>query len=136
MRRFVASAAMLVSCTIFVPTAASGQCADSIAISSDSLRSVALRLHPEAASEHRNTYAVITLLFDSRCRLVHHSLGHRRGPDNLASASPDLARYRLSRRGTLALLRATGDQSTLSAKLPSFDDGQPEVVWAFVEGTR
>ena len=135
MRKFLAFATLFLACTILFPASAVAQCTDSVAMSSDSLRSVALRLHPEAASEHRNTYAVITLLFDSRCRLVHHSLGHRRGPNSLAGASPEIARYRLSHRGTLALLRETGSPSA-SPRMAPFDDGQPHVVWAFVEGTR
>lgn len=110
------------------------QCATTDAIPFDTLRTIALRLHPEVAdSAYRTSYAVVTLVFDSSCRVVHHSLGHRRGPQTLATRDVRLAQYRLTYGGTLALLRPTREEDPVVTRSPApFDDGRPQVAWAFV----
>lgn len=135
-RVYALAVGLAVSLATAVPAAA--QCPGSDGISLDSVRGIALRLHPAVLdSTLRRSYAVVTLVFDSSCRVVHHSLGYRRGPNTLASRDPQLSRYRLSHGGTLALLRPGRDEELASLRSPApFDDGRPQVAWAFLEGSQ
>ena len=135
MKHWTALAAGLVVALFPVQTEA--QCPTTDAIPFDTVRSIALRLHPEIAdSVHRASYAVVTLVFDSSCRVVHHSLGHRRGPRTLATRDVRLAQYRLTYGGTLALLRPTRADDSVAQSPAAFDDGRPQVAWAFVERSQ
>jgi hypothetical protein len=104
-------------------------------IPTDTLRSIALRLHPDvAASAHRNSFIVVTLIFDSNCRLIHHSVGNRRGPAILRTMSPEVARYRVWGGGYAELLPPSPEEeAALARNRAPLDNGRPHVSWAFTE---
>lgn len=108
----------------------------------ESLRSIASRLHPEAlADSSRTRFLVVALVFDSRCELVEHAVGHRAGlgqaPGMLATvvagAAPTQAAYSVT--GFAELTPRTADEDLRLRTYPLVDLGLPWIVWGVQRAT-
>jgi hypothetical protein len=93
-------------------------------LSLDSLRRIAIRLHPELTSDdNRRNFTIVGLVFDSECTLVRHAIG-RRDPE------PSTVDTTLSR-----LIPATsGNRYRVSgfAEASSSGPASPWIVWGVV----
>jgi hypothetical protein len=138
MRQVILAAAALTALTgsIARGQVAKPPCNRRMIVSVDSLRDIALRLHPESAeTAKRNAFVVVGLVFDSDCRLVHHAIGQRTGPASadvvLARLVPDAAGSTYVTSGFAELSTTPGADSVRrrEARDRAVDLGTPWVVW-------
>ena len=117
---------------------APAQCSVPDRLSLDSLRSIAVRLYPAATTqEQRASYSVVTLVFDSSCKLIHHAMRQRRGPNTLSTDARGLPQYRWASGGTTELLRLTPDEEAANKRSPLvFDSGRPLLTWMIADVQR
>lgn len=108
-----------------------------MAVSADSVRAIAARLHPESSdTAKRRAFVTVGLVFDADCRLVHHAVGRRTETGFadvvLARLIPQAANLRYVTTGFAELPIPLGSADSLQLRLARaehWDFGSPWVVW-------
>jgi len=114
--------AVLAAATAACSRAPAGPCAASNGAPVDRLQALARQSHPEVLSaEESRTSALVGLVLDVQCRVLHDTLGHRpadwKGVDSaLATLFPQV---RMDRFVAAGILFATADTTA----------GSPQIVW-------
>ena len=138
MYRILAAVALIVtSSTLVDAQAGKPPCDRRMIVSPDSLRNIAVRLHPESADSAKGrSYVTVGLVFDAQCQLLHHAVGRRIEPAHadvvLARLIPEAAglRYVTSGFVELPVLGSVDSLKLRLARAEHADFGAPWVVWA------
>jgi hypothetical protein len=136
-RQFILAASLTAMTSALAPAQASNPpCNRRMIVSTDSLRDMAQRLHPESAdATKQRAFVTVGLVFDSECRLVHHAVGLRAGQASaevvLARLIPEATGNTYVTSGFAELPVAARIDSTRPRELrrDGADTGAPWVVW-------